>query len=544
MENKNLETEVIKTENLKKAKKSPKQKLLKNQAFLKRGSFSLAITAAVIIGAIVLNILVGALANRFNLEFDMTSDKVNTISEDNIDFIKNKVKDEITITMCATEDDYVGGYMAYYAQQYNVTQSQTDSEYYKQTISLIEKYRDYNRKIKVRFLDTQSTEFADISTKYSNTTLNYGDILVSAKINGTERFRKIGFTDIYELYEDQSYAAYGYTVSSISGNNIETSLTSAISYVISNEDKYIAMLTGHSSKDYTENYKKLLEQNNYNVEVIDDNIINSIDSKYDAVVIVAPNKDFLSNEIVALNNFLNNSGKLDKGLIYFANASNPYLPNFSDFLTEWGIGVEEGILFEPDANNHIPEKNTCLASASSGNDDITSDLNFCITGYNVPLNPLFESKRDITVTSLVETSDTVVAAPIGTKEGWNGHDQYTGKTYSTVIQSVLSDYDNSGDVSVKIQSYVMAFSSTEFINSEYLEYSDVSNKNISLAATERAALAEDTGISFATKQITNESFADKVTESAAGVIKWIFVIIIPISIIATAIFVYIKRRNA
>ena len=266
MENKNLETEVIKTENLKKAKKSPKQKLLKNQAFLKRGSFSLAITAAVIIGAIVLNILVGALANRFNLEFDMTSDKVNTISEDNIDFIKNNVKDEITITMCATEDDYVGGYMAYYAQQYNVTQSQTDSEYYKQTISLIEKYRDYNRKIKVQFLDTQSTEFADISTKYSNTTLNYGDILVSAKINGTERFRKIGFTDIYELYEDQSYAAYGYTVSSISGNNIETSLTSAISYVISNEDKYIAMLTGHSSKDYTDNYKKLAKPSSRTVK--------------------------------------------------------------------------------------------------------------------------------------------------------------------------------------------------------------------------------------------------------------------------------------
>lgn len=541
MKKKNLEAMLIENETPKKARKP---KLMKNQAFLKRGSYSLAITAAVIIGAIVLNILVGALANRFNLEFDMSSDKVNTISEENIDFIKNNVKDEITITVCAGEDDYVGGYMAYYAQQYEVTESATDAEYYQQTINLIEKYRDYNRKIKVRFLDTQSTEFADISAKYSDITLNYGDILVSSTKNGTERFRKIGFKDIYDLMQDETYAQYGYTVYGISGNNIETALTSAISYVISNEDKYIALLTGHSSTDYTEYYQKLLKQNNYNIEIIDDNIINSIDDKYDAVVIAAPNKDFLENEIVALNNFLANSGKLNKGIIYFAHASCPYLPNFSDFLAEWGIGVEEGILFEPDANNHMPDQNTCLASFSAGNDDITSDLNYCITGFNVPLAPLFDSKRDITVTTLVETSDTVVAAPLGTPEGWNGHDQYTGKAYSTAIQSVYSDYDNSGSVSVEIQSYIMAFSSTEFINSNYMEYSDVSNKNISLLATERAANAEDTGIAFTTKQITNESFADKVTESTAQIIKWIFVIIIPIAIIAAAIFVYIKRRNA
>ena len=90
----------------------------------------------------------------------------------------------------------------------------------------------------------------------------------------------------------------------------------------------------------------------------------------------------------------------------------------------------------------------------------------------------------------------------------------------------------------------MAFSSVEFIYSQYSDYYNVSNKDIAFAASERAANAENIGISFISKTITNESFADKVTESSVAVIRAIFVIIIPIIIIATGIYVYIKRRNA
>ena len=520
--------------------KAKKAKPIRNQAFLKRGSYSLAITAIVIAGIIVLNVLVGALAKRFNLEFDMSSDKTNSISRENIDFIKS-VKDEVNIVMCADSDSYVGGYMSYYAQQYNVTGDATD--YYKQTIKLIDKYDDYNSKLKVKYIDTQSTEFTEIASKYANTTLNYGDILVSASIDGNERFKKIGYTDIYRLTEDEQYAMYGYTVSTVTGNNIETALTSAISYVISDEDKKIAVLTGHSSKDYTADYISLLEQNNYEVDVISNNVITEIPKDYDAVVIAAPTKDFLSEEIIALTEFLSNGEKLDKGLIYFADASAPHLKNFSDFLTEWGIGVEEGILFETDDNYHLPDENTNIFSVNTNKDDITSDLNFCVSAYNAPLSVLFEQKHDITVTPLVATSESVVAAPKGISEDWKDFDKYTPNSYPTVIQSEQFEYDNDND-NKEIRSFVIAFSSIEFINSQYLEYSDVSNKDITLAAAERAARAEDGGISFTSKTITNESFADKVTESSTKVIRLIFVIVIPLIIIAAGIYVYIRRRNA
>lgn len=520
----------------KKEKKAKKQKPLRNQAFLKRGSFSLAITATVIAAIIILNVLVGALTSRFVLEFDMSTDKTNSISQENIDFIKSVDKD-IEIILCAEKEGYAGGYMAYYAQQYSVAEDA--AEYYEQTLKLIEKYEDYNRKIKVTFMDTQSAEFADIAAEYSNITLNYGDILVSCKTNGTNRYKKVNFSDIYQLTADDTYASYGYTYYTVTGNKIETALTGAIAYVISTEDKKIALLTGHSSTDYTSEYKKLLEDNNYIVDVISDTVITKISSEYDAVALVAPSKDFISEEIIALTQFLSNEEKLDKGLLYFADATVPYLPNFSDFLLEWGITVEEGILFEPNEENHIPGENTRLFSYSSGQDNITSDLSFCVSGYNVPLSAAFSEKHDITVTSLVESGETVVAAPLGTAEGWTGFDQYTPKAYSTVIQSESFAY---GEDNEEIRSYVMAFSSVEFIYSDYMEYSDVSNKDVTFAVTERAARAEDTGISFVTKNITNESFT--INESAASAIRLIFMIILPITIIIVGIVIYFKRRNA
>ena len=74
-------------------KKSFKVKKIKNQALLKRGGYSLAITAVVIVGVIIFNILVGTLSTKLGLEFDMSSDKVNSMSQENIDYIKGRIVD-------------------------------------------------------------------------------------------------------------------------------------------------------------------------------------------------------------------------------------------------------------------------------------------------------------------------------------------------------------------------------------------------------------------------------------------------------------------
>ena len=70
--------------------KRKKSKMIKNQAIFKKGGYSLAITALVLAGLIIFNWLFSSLANRFHLEVDMTVGNKNSLTSENIDFIKNK----------------------------------------------------------------------------------------------------------------------------------------------------------------------------------------------------------------------------------------------------------------------------------------------------------------------------------------------------------------------------------------------------------------------------------------------------------------------
>ena len=523
----------------KKAKKPKKQrpKLLKNQALLKKGSYSLAITAIVLVATVVVNILVGALADRFVLEFDMSFNKDNSMNEENIEYIKT-VEDEVNVYFCADKENYAS-YMSSYAQQYEVSDSAASS-YYSQTLNLVDKYADYNKNINVEYVDTQTSAFSELASKYPNDNITYGDIVVSSTKNGVERHKVVGYKDIYNLTINQEYAAYGYTIYTVTGNNIENALTGAISYVTSLETKKIGFITGHSANDYTADYQALLKENNYEITVISDQIITSIPEELDALIIAAPTNDFMGDELDLISEFLDNDGKLGKGLVFFADVNSPYLTNLYDFLEQWGISVGDGVLFDT-GNYHIAEDPCLLYLASTGEDDITDNVNICVSGYNVPLEIIEESTESKTITQLLGTADTVVAAPKGVDAGWTGAGDYTAASFAGAIQTKVSDYDDDNKL---ISSHVTVFSSVEFIYSEYNEYSDVSNKEITLACAERAAGADELGISFVTKTITDESFADSVTQASADAIRIIFMALLPIVLIVSGILIFIKRKNA
>jgi len=520
-------------------KNSDKPKKIRNQAFLKKGSYSLALTAIVIAGVIVLNILVGVLTDRLDINYDFTTDKSNSLSAENKKYLKG-IKNDVSVIFCGTEESYAS-YVAQTTASNNDVASDA-SDYYEQTVRIVKKYASYNNKIDIKFMDTESSEFAAIASEYPDDQLNYGDIIVSCTKNGNKRYRIIGFTDIYELTEDQTYAQYGYTAYNVSGNNIETALTSAIAYTQSNKNKKIALINGHSKADRTTAYQQLLKDNNYDMEVIDDKYISSIDDSFDAVAIFAPSYDFTADELDIISDFLDNDGKLNKGLVVYLDAVSPYLTNFYEFLESYGITAEDGIVFETDSNCHLTDDPSTMISFSTGSDDITKNIYYCLSGYNVPMTAAFEERDGIKVSSLVSTSDTDVAVPKSTPVDTTDFSNYEQKSYSTVIQSEIYDYDS--DSLEKFSSYVTVFSSCDFLDSEYNETGKISNKDVDLAVAERACGAEKSEISFVAKTIADETYADSITDASVNIVRIIFMGIIPLAIIVAGIYIYIKRRNA
>ena len=284
----------------------------------------------------------------------------------------------------------------------------------------------------------------------------------------------------------------------------------------------------------------MLQENNYEVAVINHTLITEISDEFDVIVIANPTIDFLESEINAISEFLDNDGKLDKGLMFFADTDSPNLPNLYDFLSQWGIEVNEGILFETNTSNHLSDDPMTMGSYSTEEDDITADMNFCLTGYNVPLDLAFESQNGIVVKALAATPDSVVIAPLGTTADWAGADSYKKTTYPTIVQAVKESYNDKNDL---ISSYVVAFSSVEFLNSPYNSQEAVSNRNITLQLAERLVKAEKSGIQFVSKTIEIESFTESVTEASSKAMQIIFMIALPIISIAAGIYIFIKRRN-
>ena len=527
------QTEPAKTEPKKVKVKKPKR--IKNQLLFKKGGVSVAVTALFIAGVIIFNILFGILSDRLVLEYDFSKEKVNSLSSKNVNYIK-KIDKKVKIIVCAAESDYES-YVAYYANSKSIEAE--SSEYYAQTLKLIKKYAAYNKKIDLQFVDPNSSEFAAVSEKYGDKIQAPGDIIVSSEASGKERVKALSIEDIYDITEDNSYASMGYTSKTLSGNNIENALTGAISYVLNNNDKTIAVLTGHSSKDYTADYISMLKENNYTITTVKDKIIESIPEKCDEIVIPVPSVDFSQSEISVISEYLENGGKFGRGLVVFADAAEAYLPVLYDFLDEWGITVEEGKVFETNESNYTSGDPTTFGSY----DNTTNPSQICITGNNVPLIAS-EKTNGCTVTVNFTTFGTAIAVPKDTPADFSATDEYEQKAYVTVITSEKGPTVIDATDENPPKSYVSAFSSSYFLMSEYNENQNVSNKNITLTVTENNCGAEKSDITFVKKSITNESFSDAVNEGNARVISLVFIFLIPLAVAGLGIFVYVKRRNA
>lgn len=513
--------------------KNTRRKLI-NTFKLKHGVYSVVITAVFLAIVIAFNWAFMALSDKYHWDIDMTPEKVHTMDKDNIKYLKS-LKEEVQITVVASSASEYSQIMADFGPQYY--QVYSGELYYAQTAEIVQKYATYNDNIKVRFMNPQTTEFTEINEKYVDLDIAYGDILVTYQISDKEeRIKKISYDEIYN-YDSNTYGGTSYVTS----NNIENALTNAITYVIGGETKKAVLITGHSKNDNTSNYVSLLKLNGYAVETISDKKITKIPADANIVAVLSPSSDFDESEIVLLSEFLDNNGELGKGFVYFADASSPELPILNAFMEEWGISFKKGILFEN--GNPDPSDASKLTMSLGTTIDTTGMTDGRIeAAYNVPMLTSAPADETITVTDLVLTSETTVIAPIGAASDWKPENKDTEGQYVGVAYSEKLNYDVEND-NERRTSYVVAFSSVQFIQSEYAEQQQSDNKDIVLYCTDLAANITEGGVKFITKTITTEWYSD-VTESGENWLRGIFVIGLPILVLAVGVYVAIRRRRA
>ncbi len=519
-----------------------KSEKVKNKHLFKRGGYAVAIIALVIAVAIILNVLVGLLAKRVTLEYDMTSEKKNSISAENADYIKTVDKDVTVYVLAPSAESYYGGGMAQAAQA-SMFYANT-SDYYFQTTVLLEQYERLNSKIKIEYMDPNGTEIGAIVSKYG-VNYSYGDILVTCDFeadgNKFENDRSLTLADVYTFEENNEYAAMGITMYEINGSCLETNLTSAIAAVTSTETLKVGIVTSHSSSGIYNYYKKLLQMNNFEVTEITDTLLTTISADLDAVVIAAPNKDFAKEELTAISKYLENDGNLGKNLIFYGDSSYQTLPNLYNFLAEWGITVEPGIVFETSDNFRGMDYSTYISLSATSDFDFISAGDYYASGYNIAMRETGSGYSGRVTQTVLTTNGTSVVVPIDTDNSVAPSNSLEKRKFASCILSRESEYVNN----IPVQSNVIAFSSIDFISETYaLSYGSVMDyDSLNVDVLRSITGIDEAEIVFDVKTIDATSELYVVSSASAKVMRVIFAAVIPVAILCLAFVIFFRRRN-
>ena len=532
-----------------------KPKKLRNKAALKHGAWAVAFTAVIVAVAVCVNVLMAVLAERVNLDIDISLTGDNTLSEENVNFIKG-LEDKVTITVFSTKEDFTmnSEYTAYYEFSASDTTGENDGvyEYYEQTLSLLELYKVYSKNITLKFVDPYDPSASELTNKYSQ--LSASDIIVECeKSIGGESYTKsevLHFDDIYQITtEESAYSAYLGSYGTVTGNNIETALTSAIYRATSDETPRALVMETHCKTTGIADYVAYLEKNNFTVETFSDSVLGEIDSDIDLIIISQPKEDFVSEELDAIDEWLVNGELRGKGVIYFADPTGPDTPNLNAYLEEWGIAIEPGILYETAEGNRTPQDATTAGFYLSEFDQEDTVLKkfsklmnsgaVAVSGGNAVLTQLFaEEGTRITTPVLVSPGNTMVIKPVSESADWEPDGSYDKNQHTAVLMASESKYYENE----LYTSYICVFSSANIVDTTWLS-SYSGNAEIALNTAKLVSGADEGGITFTVKKMEDISYIDKVTYYSARTVYYICQWILPLALIGVGIFVFVRRAR-
>jgi len=247
-------------------------------------------------------------------EFDSTENKIHTLSEETKTKLKN-LDSDTAITFINFEN-------------------------YMSAISLAEKYTLLNNKIKVERIDDLSSR-KDLMEKYSLDTTSEA-IIISSGENETI----LGDYDLY-TYDYLTYETIDTT---------EEALTNAIINVTTKDKPKIYFMNTHTA--YNVDYYfymliQLMEEDANEVATLDILSAGSVPEDCDTLVITTLSEDITTFEKDKILEYINKGGEIL--LLNGPNLTEKQLTNFQEILNQYGITIEEGMIYEGNSANMLYE---------------------------------------------------------------------------------------------------------------------------------------------------------------------------------------------
>lgn len=470
-----------------------------NKNFKIRLSFYILALLALII-AILINVVMGLLASRYNLDYDITNGALYILDKGTLEEI-NKIDARVDINIISKRDRF-----------------RDNSAYNYQADLIINKIAKSSKYIDLNYIDykkdpaylTRLKEDIDVSK------VDEGDIIISSD-------NRSKLIKTYDLF---NYTGVEEGNPKIVSSRAEEEILKSILYVTSETDYKIGIVSGHGESKQKD-FENLILNNGYSIEDINLSLEN-IDNDISSLIIISPKLDFSKKEIDYLHSYLSSEGS-NKMLFVFVSAEYGNLDNLFSYIKEWGIKVDEGTVFETDDKKVIAYQPFYPVSQLLEYDDLAKPL---LMPLSRPLTIRYEFDGNYKTKELAFFSETSGVRPFDASEDF---DSSKASRFGP-IPSILESEFNLNERSSKL----VVFSSSKMLDDIFINTNSLSNSELMLELlSEHYKL--DT-IKIMPKTIEENSL--NISQKQANTLGIIFVLFIPLITFAIGLIVFFTRRKA
>lgn len=470
-----------------------------NKKILKNGSYSVILSVIFVVIIVVVNLIVDAFPSTYT-EIDVSDQQLFSIGDQTKDFLKELDKD-VTI--------------------YQIAQSGSEDEV---VSKLLQKYEEASDHIKVEKKDPVVNP--KFTSEYTDEEVSSNSLIVVCE----DRSKVVDYNNIYESSID--YNTYSYTTSGFDG---EGQITSAISYVTSDNLPVLYTLDGHGEKSLDSTLQEDIEKANIEIKSLNLLTEESVPEDADCLMINSPSTDISEDERDAIIEYLENGGKA----MIFSDYTEGSMDNFDAVLENYGVERVDGIVIEGDAQHYAMQMPYYLlpnVGSAEAVSDFSSQGYFVLAPYAQGIRQLDNVRDTLTIESLLTTSD----------------DAYSKTDLNTeTLEKTDEDIDGPFDIGVSITEEVDDDKTTQIVYYSTANLMD-SQINQMVAGGNEQMITESLNWMCSTDETSTISIPSKslevsyLTVTAYDAAYWKICVmgLIPGAFLVVGFVVWLKRRKA
>ena len=465
-----------------------------NRVAFQGGSYSLALTAIVLALLIVVNILVSALPTSLT-RYDMSATKLYSITS-NTKAVVNALTEDVTI--------------------YWIVQSGQEDAVIE---NLLDKYESLSDHITV--VKRNPDVYPTFAEQYTDEEVQNNSLVVECG----DRSRYIGYDDIY-LQEADLYS-YSYNTS-FDG---EGAITSAIDYVVNEDQPRVYVLEGHGETELPTTFSDQVERDNMELETLSLLTADEVPEDADCVLIYGPSSDISTEEQAMLSDYVSGGGKLL--VMAGPTEEDGALATLYGLIEPYGITVTDGIVVEGDREHYAFQAPFALLPdmAESGiTDSLIEENYYPILALSQGLTVDTSAASGATVTELLTTSDAAFSKLAG--YDMSTYEKEDGDIDGPFTLGVQIDLDSGGQI--------VWFSSSSFLDDMYNAYSSGANVNLAMNALS-SLIGESEAMAIRSKSLNYNYLT--ISDSASSLLKVVMIGVFPLLYLGIGIGVVLKRKR-